>query len=81
MSPSREPSGRFSTALQAPAILAVVVTSSTRDIVVTLCGMVTSAPCTLVVWNKGRSRSGIVLRLHPDRHHDGVDALASNHGL
>ncbi|MCY1548660.1 hypothetical protein D9M68_847840 [compost metagenome] len=43
-SPSRLPSGRLSTALQAPATRAVGVTSSTSDIVVTLCGIVTNAP-------------------------------------
>jgi hypothetical protein len=43
-SPSSVPSGRFRMALQAPATRAVGVTSSTSAMVVTLCGMVTSAP-------------------------------------
>ena len=47
-SPSSVPSGRFRIALQAPAMRAVGVTSSTRLIVVTLCGIVTSAPRRLV---------------------------------
>ena len=58
MSPSSDPSGRFRMALQAPAICPVVVTSSTSCAVVTLCGIVTSAPCTLVVRNSARSTSG-----------------------
>ena len=58
MSPSSEPSGRRRIALQAPAIFAVVVISSTRCVVVTLCGMVTRAPCTLVVLNSDFSSAG-----------------------
>ena len=44
MSASRLPSGRLSNAFAAPAMVAVGVTSSARLIVVTLCGIVTTAP-------------------------------------
>ena len=47
-SPSQVPSGRSSSALQAPAMRAVGVISSASDKVVTLCGMVTRAPLRLV---------------------------------
>lgn len=74
-SSSRESSGRLSTALHAPAIFAVVVTSSTSDTVVTLCGMVTRAPCTFVVRNSARKNLRVFQRWDADRHHDGIDAL------
>ena len=47
-SPNQVPSGRSSSALQAPAMRAVGVISSASDKVVTLCGMVTRAPLRLV---------------------------------
>ena len=54
MSPSSVPSARRRIALQEPATLTVVVTSSSKPTVVTLCGMVTRAPRMLV----SRNRSG-----------------------
>ena len=51
MSPSSVPSGRFRIALHEPATFTVVVTSSSSSTVVTLCGIVTSAPRMLVILN------------------------------
>ncbi len=48
MSPASVPSGFISSALQAPAILTAVLGSSSNATVVTLCGMVISAPWMLV---------------------------------
>jgi len=58
MSPSSVPSGRSSTALHEPAISTVGVTASTRPTVVTLCGIVTSAPRTLVRRKSARKNAG-----------------------
>jgi hypothetical protein len=48
MSPSSVPSGRSSTALHAPATRTVGVTSSSSATTLTLCGIVISAPWTLL---------------------------------
>ena len=58
MSASSVPSGRSSNALLEPAISTVGVTSSASPAVVTLCGMVTSAPRMLVSRNSGRRNAG-----------------------
>ena len=74
MSPTSVPSGRRRIALHAPAIRAVVETSSTSPTVVTLCGMVTSAPRILVSFNSRLQNLGVILGLHPHRHDHRVDA-------
>jgi hypothetical protein len=57
-SPTSRPSARRLTALQAPAIRTVGVTSSSRPTVTTLCGMVMSAPRMLVSVKTLRRKAG-----------------------
>ena len=57
MSPSSVPSGRLRIALHDPAILTAVLVSSSSATVVTLCGIVTSAPRTFVKRKKGRNNA------------------------
>ena len=57
--------GRAAIALHEPAIFTVGVTSSSRPTVVTLCGIVTSAPRMLVSRNSGAQEAGIVSAFTP----------------
>ena len=58
MSPTRRPSGLNSNALQDPAIFTVVLASSRSATVVTLWGIVTSAPWMFVSFRSDASTPG-----------------------
>ena len=80
-SPSSDPSSRSSTALDAPATWAIGVSSSTSSVVVTLCGMVTSAPRMFDILNSSGKNSRYSSGLTPIGTTTASMSFFSNHGL
>ena len=77
----QRPVVRSSTALAAPAICTVGVSSSTSRVVVTLCGMVIRAPRILVSLNRYLKNSGYSSALTPIGTTTASIPFFSNHGL
>ena len=81
MSPKSDPSERSKIALQAPAICAVGESSSTNLQLVTLCGMVISAPRMLVNVKMARSAAGKSSALTPIGITTASTPMLSKYGL
>ena len=80
MSPRSVPLERFNTALQAPAMRAVGVISSTMPATITLSGIVIKAPCSVVIPQSSGNRAGKSLARTPSGVTVASIPFASNHG-